>query len=337
LVRGGKLLLAGLLLLSLAPRGIKSTNHQLLKALPKRAAAVAAGIGAGGHKVATNENASPDTGLLRQSDQATLSGGQTAAKEPIHYRNKAIVLLYHDFADKEADITITPEKFRKHMEMLRDHHYHTIKMSDFIRFLAGVGQIPPNAVVITSDDGYESVYRFAYPILKKLGYTATVFLIVCHAGTVDNGSTYLTWEEMKEMKRDGFNFLSHTYNLHASALNAEGVPVSPLANRVWIKALNRVETEQEYEHKVEADLTKAKLILQQRLGETLPVLCLPHGESSRRLLDLASQLGIRYIFTTDPGINRPGDTQIKRINAGMPYVTADVLLGKLKEYDEAVN
>jgi biofilm PGA synthesis lipoprotein PgaB len=261
-------------------------------------------------------------------------GFKVTTDEPIHYRNKAIVLLYHDFDKKEADITISPQKFRSHLEMLRDHHYHVASMPDFIRFLAGEGKLPPNAVVITSDDGYESFYQYAYPILKKLGYTATVFPIVSRIGTSANGTAYLTWDQMKEMKHDGFSFISHSYNLHALAPDAKGELVSPLAHPVWLKAKHRMETEQEYESKVTADLTKAMQLLKDRLGETFPALCLPHGESSPRLLQLAAQLGIRYIFTTEPGINRPGDTQIKRINAGMPYVTADVLLDMLKAYDE---
>jgi biofilm PGA synthesis lipoprotein PgaB len=241
--------------------------------------------------------------------------------------------MYHDFDNKEADITISPQKFCSHLEMLRDHHYHVVSMPDFIRFLAGEGKLPPNAVVVTSDDGYESFYQYAYPILKKLGYTATVFPIVSRIGTANHGSAYLTWEQMKEMKRNGFSFISHSYKLHALAPDAKGVPVSPLAHPVWLKAENRMETEQEYENKVTADLTKAMQLLKDRLGETFPALCLPHGESSPSLLQLAARLGIRYIFTTEPGINHPGDTQIKRINAGMPYVTADVLLNMLKAYD----
>jgi biofilm PGA synthesis lipoprotein PgaB len=291
-MRGGKLLLAGLLLMTMTPRGFKITFNHPKKAPP--------------------------------------------GKEPLHYRNKAIVLLYHDFDNKESDLTITPHKFRSHMEMLRDRHYQVVRMPDFIRFLAGDGKLPPNAVVITSDDGYESCYQYAYPILKKMGYTATVFPIVSHVGTSGGGggSDYLTWDQMKEMKRDGFSFISHSYNLHEMEPDANGVLVSPLAHPVWLKAEGRMETEQEYESKVTADLTKAMQLLRDRLGETFPALCLPHGESSPRLLQLAAKLGIRYIFTTEPGINRPGETQIKRINAGMPYVTADVLLSKLKAYDE---
>jgi biofilm PGA synthesis lipoprotein PgaB len=317
LVGGGNLLLAGLWLLTLTPRGFKVTLNHAMKAT----------------KAGT---VTTDTGTDTEADEPKFDILKNVAEgvKPIHYRNKAIVLMYHDFDSKEADITIAPQKFRNHMEMLRDHHYHVVSMPDFIRFLAGDGKLPPNAVVITSDDGYESFYQYAYPILKKLGYTATVFSIVSHIGTSDNGTRYLTWDQMKVMKRDGFSFLSHSYNLHTLAPDANGVLVSPLAHPVWLKAENRMETEQEYESKVTADLTKAMQLLKDRLGETFPALCLPHGESSPRLLLLAATIGIRYIFTTEPGINRPGDTQIKRINAGMPYVTADVLLSKLKAFDE---
>jgi biofilm PGA synthesis lipoprotein PgaB len=325
LVWGGKLLLAGLLLLTLTPRGFKVTmNHSKKATRVGTVATDTAGTGAG---------LELGTESMRPLSQVKLTDKGSAA-EPIHYRNKAIVLLYHDFANKEADLTITPQKFRNHMEMLRNHHYHVVRMPDFIRFLAGDGKLPPNAVVITSDDGYESFYQYAYPVLKKLGYTATVFPIVSRVGTTDGGSTYSTWDQMKEMKRDGFSFISHSYNLHAMAADAKGNPVSPLAQPVWLKAENRLETEQEYESKVTADLTKAMKLLKDRLGETFQALCLPHGETSQRLLDLAARLGIRYIFTTESGINRPGNTQIKRINTGMPYVTADVLLSKLKAYDE---
>ena len=68
--------------------------------------------------------------------------------------------------------------------------------------------LPEKPVIITFDDGYADNYENAYPILKKYGFKATIFLIYDFTNTYPN---YLTWDQIAEMKESGLiRFESHT-------------------------------------------------------------------------------------------------------------------------------
>lgn len=251
----------------------------------------------------------------------------------IHYKNKVLVLMYHHIDEKESGITISPKKFKQHIQALLDNHYNIIPMERFIQFLKSESLVPPNAVVITFDDGYESFYKYAYPELKNRGLTATNFVIVSYIDKQpDPALPYLTWSEMAEMKQYGFSFYSHTYNLHASVQNEKGMNVAPLTNRLYLKSEKRLETEGEYRKRVIDDLTLANKILEEKLGNTIPLLCFPLGAYNSEVIKLAHEVGIQYLFTIQSGINTRSDIEIKRVHAGMPYITADILIRLLKKY-----
>ncbi|WP_186445976.1 polysaccharide deacetylase family protein [Paenibacillus cremeus] len=252
----------------------------------------------------------------------------------IHYTGKALILLYHNIDPTESDITISPQKFEAHLDALKANHYNVVSLEDLISFLEGTNDLPPNAVVLTFDDGYSSFYRYVYPDLRQRGITATDFVIVNDLGTHDGDFRFLDWSQLQEMNCSGFSFYSHSYNLHELQTGANGNQVSPLANRVYIDGTDNLETEEQYRTKVLADLMLSNVLLQQKLGKQLPILSFPHGEYNQELLDLAGSIGIHYFATTNEGINGPGDHLLRRVNAGMPYISGDVLIEKLAGYDD---
>ncbi|WP_079911789.1 polysaccharide deacetylase family protein [Paenibacillus sp. 32352] len=248
-----------------------------------------------------------------------------------HYQNKVAVLTYHHIDTEESDYTISPERFREHLHALTDHQFNVISTAEFVGFLKEGKPIPPNAVVITFDDGYESYYKYAYPELKKEGMTATNFLIVNSVGDRTAESPFMTWDEIKTMNADGFDFFSHTFDSHGFNTNEKGKQVSPLTNRIWLESESRMETEEEYRSRVVKDLSQAEKVLHDQLGNTLSILCLPHGRYNQSLIDLSKQAGIQYIYTGDYGLNSKGDILIKRVTAGVPSLTGEGLVAKINK------
>ncbi|MEC0144641.1 polysaccharide deacetylase family protein [Paenibacillus alginolyticus] len=242
-----------------------------------------------------------------------------------HFSNRVAVLEYHHIDPNASDYTITPETFRNHLAALKANHYNVISMQQFIDFLNGKHSVPPDAVVLTFDDGYESFYKYAYPALKEQNMTATNFIIVNYLGT-NPETPFLNWDEIKEMKNDGFGFYSHTYNSHDLSIDQSGNPVSPLTNPIFLKDKNRMETQEEYKLRVKADLMKAEEIIQSKLGNQDKIFCFPHGRYNQTLLDIGDQLGYSYYFTGLDGLNTTGTKLIKRVNVGSADVTANSLL-----------
>jgi poly-beta-1,6-N-acetyl-D-glucosamine N-deacetylase len=257
------------------------------------------------------------------NDKVKHSGGY-------HYNNHAAVLEYHHIDPVASEYTITPEAFREQMRALQANHYHVIPMPDFIEFLKGRKAVPPDAVVITFDDGYESFYKYAYPILKELDMTATNFLIVNDLET-NPGIAFLAWNQIEEMDKQGFSFYSHSFNSHDTATGANGKQVGILTDPIYLEEKKRIETPDEYAQRIKADLSTADQIIQNKLGPQDNLLCFPHGRYNQNLITLANEVGIQYFFTGTDGLNTPGTKLIKRINAGLPYVTADKLIQKLDD------
>ncbi|WP_123042975.1 polysaccharide deacetylase family protein [Cohnella candidum] len=268
----------------------------------------------------------------RQQSQNVISPQYNFAGK-IYYNDKVAVLTYHHLDAVESSITITPQRFKSDLEALKQNGFHVISMEDFVAFLQKKKPVPPNAVVITFDDGYESVYKYAYPILKSEGMTATFFLIV---GYIEDGTIHhppiLNWQEIMEMHRDGFSFYSHSFHSHED-VQIKGKPTSPLVAKLPIPGANRIETEGEYEARIREDLSKADDILNARLGNKINLLCFPHGQYDSTLVDIAHQSDIPYLFTGKEGLNTNKSTLIKRINVGSPYISIQRVMARLSVYN----
>lgn len=255
----------------------------------------------------------------------------------IHYRDKVVVLMYHHIAESEAgeEVTITPERFRKHLQTLKDNYYQVISIEDYVRFVKEDKPVPPNAVVITFDDGYESFYTYAYPLLKQYHYTATNFVIVHYIDSHYPSLPFLTWNQLVQMKKDGFSFYSHTFDLHQKLKGANGQLVPALANPIWLEGDNRLETQSEYRKRITDDLVYANQLLQEKLGNQLNILCFPYGYYNKTVVEVGNDIGIDFFFTTRDGINTRADKEIVRLHAGTRFVSNDKLLAKLKKLGEA--
>lgn len=117
------------------------------------------------------------------------------------------VLNYHKVDNMNIALSVLPDDFDKQMAYLKENNYHTINTDQLYDYMVNGTPLPENPILITFDDGYEDNYKNAYPILKKYGFTGTIFIITSFVGKYDN---YLTWDQIKEMKANGMDFQSHT-------------------------------------------------------------------------------------------------------------------------------
>jgi peptidoglycan/xylan/chitin deacetylase (PgdA/CDA1 family) len=74
------------------------------------------------------------------------------------------------------------DTFDKQMRYLKKH-FNVITLDESIGCLRDKKHLPPRSVVITFDDGWRDNYLFAFPILKKHGLPATIFLSTDYIGT----------------------------------------------------------------------------------------------------------------------------------------------------------
>lgn len=132
--------------------------------------------------------------------------------------NKNIpILMYHSISDDPEQshpyyhINTSSAIFDAHMHYLRDNNYSVINLNELENYFTANN--PTKYVVITFDDGFRDFYTSAYPILKKYGFSATVFLptgfIQANRASF-KGKECMTWDEVQHASRDGIIFGSHT-------------------------------------------------------------------------------------------------------------------------------
>lgn len=145
--------------------------------------------------------------------------GPLLRRSIIKKRSAIPILMYHSISEhKEAvhpymQICASPQVFESHVRYLHENHYVVLGLDKAIEQLAYGSVVNQKTVAITFDDGYQDFYTNAAPILKKYGFTATVFLpaaFITQTGACFNGKRCLSWRQVEELMTDGFSFGSHT-------------------------------------------------------------------------------------------------------------------------------
>ncbi|RKN85168.1 polysaccharide deacetylase family protein [Paenibacillus ginsengarvi] len=274
----------------------------------------------------------------------TAAIAETSAKQSlernVYYKDKALVLVYHDVksaADESGSLpagTISEEQLQDHLRMLAERGFQVIGMELFAKFMLEGKRIPPNAIVLTFDDGYESFYTNAAPVLGQFGVPASNFIIGVSSDLYNpEADPHLSWAQMRELKRRGMGFYSHTYNLHRTVpTDRAGSRQPALTARKYMDNYQRSESEDAYRKRVFSDLTFLEKRLREELGSQSGLLAFPYGAYDEIAVQEAHSAGIELFFTIEEGSNRPGTRLVKRLNAGEPYVTSEALWGMLQRY-----
>ncbi len=146
----------------------------------------------------------------------------------------ALILCYHHINYGER---IEPETFENNLKTLKREGFKPIKLSEIYEYIKRGESPPKKSVHITFDDGYADNFIYAYPILKKYGYFATVFVIASKVASNIKRATYeelvsmnishqveelmeksyyMSWEELSELVKSGlFEIGSHSYSHRA--------------------------------------------------------------------------------------------------------------------------
>jgi len=242
------------------------------------------------------------------------------------YRNQVVVVTYHHVTDQSNQrYVIEPDQFAKHMAFLYENNFHPITLSEFLRFVETGVLEKENAVLITFDDGYESYYTHAFPILKQYQFPSVNFLITGRLrDTAErkrmNMTTPLSYQQVQELLASGLVEVgSHTYSLHEQEVSNEWGELGPETAPVYLKDLNRLEDDQEYRDRLYVDLTLSRVSLSELVGQPVETLSLPFGFMNETVLQVAQQTGYRYVFNSNPGVVRAGVNRmaIPRYDVGL--------------------
>ncbi len=164
------------------------------------------------------------------------------------------VFMYHHISNQPTtslfayNLTVTRSDFDQQLTWLQQQGYHTMTLTELFDALYDGKALPAHPVILTFDDGYEDVYLNALPVLLA-HHDRGVFNII--TGMI--GGTYVTWDQVRSMARDGMQIASHTIH-HVNVGNP------PLGTSTW------------------AELTLSQRTLEAQLDQPIQFFCYPSGE-----------------------------------------------------------
>jgi peptidoglycan/xylan/chitin deacetylase (PgdA/CDA1 family) len=192
------------------------------------------------------------------------------------------------------------------MKFLAENNYKVISLSDAVRLIGSANNHPITQspyppikyVVLTFDDGYKDFLTQAFPVLKKHGFGATVFL---PTKFIDNnrsglkGKEHLNWSEVRKLHEEDILFGAHT---------------------VTHRQLKHLR-----EDEIEYEVRTSKEIIEAQIGHSVESFSYPFAFPEQDTAFTASfrtlltNVGYKSCVSTRIGtVNRPEDTlSLKRI------------------------
>lgn len=191
-------------------------------------------------------------------------------------RGRLPILMYHSISDAPEPrvsgyyrTNTAPGVFRDHVGFLAEHGYRSLSLPGLLELLRAGTPFPERSVLLTFDDGLCNFYTEAFPVLQQHGFTAAVFLATAFIGnrrrafapgslapalrgrTSAAGGECLSWNEVREMRKAGIDFGSHT------------VTHPKLVELDWPR--------------IRSELSDSKAEMEQQLGEPVTAFCYPYA------------------------------------------------------------
>ena len=185
------------------------------------------------------------------------------------------ILFYHSFGYSGDLLTVTPENFEKQMRYIKEKGYHVISLDELAEGIRTGRKFAHTTVVITSDDGYKNNYTYAYPVLKKYGYPATIFLI---ANLIGNNDNFLNWDEVREMAKNKISFGGHT------------------KNHVYLPSIGNDDI-------LRDEIAGCKEVIEKHMGAPIDYFCYPTGGFTEKIKAMVKRAGYKGACTTNRGFD----------------------------------
>ena len=211
------------------------------------------------------------------------------------------IVMYHQLTKSESragKYVLIVEQFEKDLRFLKENGYETVTVNQLLDFSEGKGDLPEKSIMITFDDGCETLYSYALPLLKKYGFTAIGFAVGALADSYteldDHNLNYscLDWAEIKEMCNGGIvDIQSHSYDLHKNTADRSGA------------AKKKTETFAQYKEFLSSDAAIMKEKMMAHTGKSPVAFAYPFGSYSAESAEILAGCGIKMALTCEERIN----------------------------------
>lgn len=231
-----------------------------------------------GQQSTTTSNSASDTQNSIPVKEPSIVESLTEEQIELSQKKGLPVLMYHFFYDSQAgetgrDANYTEiHDFEEQIKYLSDNNYYVPTWNEVLGYINGENGLPEKSVVITVDDGDESFFRLAVPVLNKYNFKATSFAI----------TSWYTIPETGDFRN--VDFQSHSHDMHKAGSDGKGA----FLTKTYDDACEDVKTSRSI------------------LGDTCIVFCYPFGHFNDKCKQVLKDCNYTLAFTTQGGRVFPG-------------------------------
>jgi peptidoglycan/xylan/chitin deacetylase (PgdA/CDA1 family) len=192
-------------------------------------------------------------------------------------------LCYHQVEPSTNNkFSLELSQFKQQLQYLKSRNFQSLNSKELLEILENPDQEKKNRVLITFDDGYKTVYDYAYPAMKELGFKG----ILCIYPAFIGSGKAMSWEQLKELIAEGWSVECHSQT-HA---NLSSKYMNPESENSFL----------------EKEIVKSKAIIENHLKNEVLFMVWPYGVYTDRCLALTQKAGYKGAMTVDGGGNYPG-------------------------------
>ncbi|NVJ61449.1 MAG: polysaccharide deacetylase family protein [Gammaproteobacteria bacterium] len=234
--------------------------------------------------------------------------GLTKAKDDSD--SQLSILLYHHIDDSTPKITSTaPALFKQHLNYLKKNDFNVMPLNQALDQLFKGKTLPAKSVAITFDDGYESIYKTAWPILKEYNYPFTVF--VATEPVEKAYALMMNWQQLSEISNAGVTLANHTHT-HAHLLS--------LLPKQFINEINMADKALDKQSS-----------LSKQFSHTKSLFAYPYGEYSKSITDHLKQDNRYAVAQVSGAVSRYSNPQ------ALPRFSFSGNYGSMEQFKLKVN
>jgi poly-beta-1,6-N-acetyl-D-glucosamine N-deacetylase len=242
------------------------------------------------------------------------------------------VLAYHDVRDNVREsfktwpeaTAVDTQDLVQQLSWIDKNGYRPVSLQQIVDARAGKTPLPDKAILLTFDDGFESVYTKVFPLLKQFNYPAVIAIVGDWIQTPQDQlvqfgdirvprSAFVNWDEVREMVGSGLiEVASHTYSLHQGIVsNPQGSLMPAAVSRGYQAQGQKYESDTAHAQRIKMDLLRSSQLIERETGKRPRAIVWPYGASNRFVNQLAAEAGMPISLNLEPGPNTPEDDPLR--------------------------
>ncbi|TAN44557.1 MAG: hypothetical protein EPN22_06265 [Nitrospirae bacterium] len=193
------------------------------------------------------------------------------------------VIAYQKLTTNRLDKgAVLKDSLEDQMRFLKENGFNVITIEQFASFLDFKIRLPKKSVLITFEDDWKNVYDIAYPVLKKYGYPAVLFMEV---DDIADSHSPPSWDIISEMSKNGIS------------IECQSKAIAKMAK------LDKKELSRNLVDTVNESISSSRVVMRNEMNKELRYLAYPLSEPNI----LVSEIVRRYDFQGAFAVKQEGN------------------------------